>query len=240
MLKMYQIDLNRYCIPNTAAVQQALLGYIGNGDLGKYMGDLVTCWWIFLVMAGISAVLGFIYLFLLRWLAKPILYISFVVIVISLIGGGFYAFFSYKYYALGDHTVEVMKGMGILLWILSGITVLILCCCWSRIQLGASIVQAASDFVASTPSIFLIPFAFFFITCAWIVFWIISAVYVYSVGTAVQGTTPIFANIQWDNTTRYVWIYHLFGLFWISAFIIGCSQFLIAVACCIWYFSHGS
>lgn len=95
MLKMYQIDLNRYCIPNTAAVQQALLGYIGNGDLGKYMGDLVTCWWIFLVMAGISAVLGFIYLFLLRWLAKPILYISFVVIVISLIGGGFYAFFSY-------------------------------------------------------------------------------------------------------------------------------------------------
>ena len=47
------------------------------------------------------------------------------------------------------------------------------------------------------------------------------------------------ANITWNNTTRYVWIYHLFGLFWISAFIIGCSQFLVASACCIWYFTHG-
>ena len=104
-------------------------------------------------MAGISAVLGFAYLALLRFFAKPILYISFVTIICAFIGGGFYAFFSYKYYSLGDHTMEVMKGMGILLWILAGLMLLTICCCWSRIKLGAAITQAASDFVGATPSI---------------------------------------------------------------------------------------
>ena len=81
-------------MPESESIKQALLGTIANGDLGKYMGDLATCWWVFLVMAGISAVLGFIYLVLLRWIAKPILYLSFVLIVVLLIGGGFYAFFT--------------------------------------------------------------------------------------------------------------------------------------------------
>lgn len=31
----------------------------------------------------------------------------------------------------------------------------------------------------------------------------------------------------------------MFGLFWISAFIIGCAQFIIAATACIWYFAQG-
>lgn len=68
----------------------------------------------------------------------------------------------------------------------------------------------------------------------WIAFWIVSAVYVYSVGE-VTG----LGKISWNHTTRYVWIYHLVGLFWISAFINGCAQFIIAATACVWYFSQG-
>jgi len=46
-------------------------------------------------LGGISATLGFIYLALLRWFAKPLIYVSFIVIMLLLVGGGFYAFFSY-------------------------------------------------------------------------------------------------------------------------------------------------
>ncbi len=84
------------------------------------------------------------------------------------------------------------------------------------------------------------PLIFFFIIGVWVVFWVISAVYVYSVGEATRSTTnPVFAEMKWNNVTRYVWIYHLFGLFWISAFIIGAAQFIIATCCALWYFSHG-
>jgi hypothetical protein len=82
--------------------------------------------------------------------------------------------------------------------------------------------------------------AFFVIICVWIVFWVISAIWVYSVGDATKSSTnPILADMTWNNTTRYVWIYHLFGMFWISAFIIGCAQFIVGGTTCIWYFSHG-
>ena len=69
------------------------------------------------------------------------------------------------------------------------------------------------------------------------VFWIFSAIWVFSVGEAVKRDGFPIANIEWNTTTRYVWIYHLFGLFWINAFIIGCAQFIIAATTCIWYFA---
>lgn len=116
-----------------------------------------------------------------------------------------------------------MKGMGILLWCLAAIYFVALLCCCSRIRLAVAIMKATSQFVQHTPTVFTVPFVFFFIIGGWVTFWVISAVYVYSVGTPVKSDDLPFATIEWDSTTRYVWIYHLFGLFWISAFIIGCA-----------------
>jgi hypothetical protein len=84
------------------------MSYIGDGDLGKYMGDLVTCWYVFVIMIGVTLVMGIIYIILMRCIAKPLLYISFVLIFCLLVGGGFYVFFLYKLYELNDHTREVM------------------------------------------------------------------------------------------------------------------------------------
>ena len=68
------------------------------------MSDLGTCWWVFLVLGGISAVLSFTYLVLMRWFAKPIIYISMVSIIVLLVGGGFYVFFIATKYDVADHT----------------------------------------------------------------------------------------------------------------------------------------
>lgn len=131
-------------------------------------------------------VLCLIYLFLLRCFAKPLLYISFVLIFALLLGGGFYVYYLGDRYEAKDHTRSVMRGMGILLWILTGIYFIILMCCCSRIRLGIAIMQAASDFVRNTPSIFFVPFIFFFIIAAWMAFWVFSAIWVFSVGDAVK------------------------------------------------------
>jgi hypothetical protein len=87
------IDLSRYCIPTDKNLSAALLSKVASGDLGRYMTDLSICWWVFLVLGGISAVLGFVYLVLLRWFAKPIIYLSMVAIIGLMVGGGFYVFF---------------------------------------------------------------------------------------------------------------------------------------------------
>lgn len=85
----------------------------------------------------------------------------------------------------------------------------------------------------------LVPVFFFFVISAWLAFWVISAIWVYSVGDVSKSSNSSFAHITWDTTTRYVWIYHVFGMFWISAFILGCAQFIIAAVCSLWYFAQG-
>ncbi len=176
--------LSRYCLPRNPYMKEELLKKIASGDLGRYMSDLATCWWVFLVLGGITFVLSFTYLVLMRWFAKPIIYLSMVSIVVLLVGGGFYVYFIATKYEMGDNTRKAMQGMGILLWILSGIYLIILCCCWSRIKLGCAIMEASSDYVANTPSVLFVPLIFFVICGAWVVWWVISAIYVYSVGEA--------------------------------------------------------
>ena len=233
------IDLNRYCLPNLTEAKDYLMNYVTSGNLGRYIGDLGTAWYIYLIMAGISLVLCLIFLVLLRYITAPLLYVSFVIIFFLLLGGGFYVYYEGNTYDGSDNTRKIMHGMGILCWILTGVYFIILLCCCSRIRLGVAIMEAASDFVKSTPSVFTVPFTFFFIIAAWIVFWVFSAVYVFSVGDIQKRDGLPMAQINWNTTTQYVWIYHLFGLFWISAFITGCSQFIIAAAVCYWYFQQG-
>lgn len=51
--------------------------------------------------------------------------------------------------------------------------------------------------------------------------------------------TP-FATVKWSEFTRWLMWYDVFGLFWINAFIIGVSQFVIAFACVNWYFTQAN
>jgi heme/copper-type cytochrome/quinol oxidase subunit 2 len=98
-------------------------------------------------MLGISAVLACLYLFLLRCFAKPLLYISFILILIIFVVAGIYVFYSSTKYAAGDRTQKIMKGMAIILWGIAGIYLIILFCCCSRIRLGIAIMEATSTFV---------------------------------------------------------------------------------------------
>jgi len=100
--------------------------------------------------------------------------------------------------------------------------------------------QTTADYINQTKRVFLVPIFFFVAVMIFYAYWIISAIYIWSVGTVkIHSTTP-FASISWSSTTRYVFLYDLFGLFWVNAFMIGCCQFILAVAAATWYFSHSA
>ena len=46
--------------------------------------------------------------------------------------------------------------------------------------------------------------------------------------------------MKWDENTRNIAFYQIFMLFWINAFIMGMSQFVIGASACIWYFEVNS
>lgn len=69
-------------------------------------------------------------------------------------------------------------------------------------------------------------------------YWTASALFLYSIGEPEKRDdgAPI-ANIKWDDNTKYMFFIHVFGLFWVGAFIIGMCQFVIAFCTVEWYFS---
>lgn len=100
--------------------------------------------------------------------------------------------------------------------------------------------QTTADYINQTPKIFLVPIVFFFTVLVYYAYWIVAAIFIWSVGDVQKRSDSPFASVEWSDTTRYVFIYNLFGLFWINAFLIGCCQFILAVACATWYFSHSA
>jgi hypothetical protein len=110
-----------------------MVGEFMSGDVGRYMGDLAVSWWVLLVAAGTALVLSILYLVLLRWIAKPMIYISLILTFLLMVGGGFYVLFAAYNYEMGDNTRNTMVGMAILIWILSFLFLCAMCCCWRNI-----------------------------------------------------------------------------------------------------------
>ena len=131
--------------------------------------------------------------------------------------------------------------MAIAAWILAAIYVLVLLCLWKSLQISLAVLEAASDFVASNMRVVLVPVVFFIINIAAFCCWIAGVVCVFSVGDIDNGPAGTqYKTVKWNQTTRGAMYFMLFGILWILAFLIACSQFVIIGACSTWYFSHGS
>jgi len=95
--------------------------------------------------------------------------------------------------------------------------------------------------VAKNLRIFFLPLITYFVCAIWLTCWLVSAVFVFSIGepTSREGY-PFITEMKWDDNTRYIVLFQLFMLFWINAFIMGMCQFIIAASACIWYFEVNS
>lgn len=182
--------------------------------------------------------LGFIYMFLLKWMAKPIVYISIVLVQILIILAGYLVFakagemedeneIDRENGTLSEDAEDNQKYVLYLSYAIFGFAALyfiIMLCLCSRIRLAIAIFQVTSDFMRDTPSIFMVPLIFLVIGILFMTIWIISAVFIFTVGETVRNEkAKALTNIEWDTTTRYVFLYYVFGLFWVTAFIIGCA-----------------
>ena len=113
-----------------------------------------------------------------------------------------------------------------------------LCCC-SRIRLAVAICKSAGQFVVGVCLIVFVPV---FQAALALGFWagcLVAMAYLVSAAKFDYNKTVYFSYIS-DYTdpalTRfYVFI---FGTLWINAFIGAMGTFVIASACCMWYYSH--
>jgi solute carrier family 44 (choline transporter-like protein), member 2/4/5 len=88
--------------------------------------------------------------------------------------------------------------------------------------------------------IFILPALSSLAQCIFFLIWLSAGVFIFSVGNPEpRAMYPFVTEIMWYDETKGVLLYYLFGLFWVNAFIVGCTQYIIGGSTCIWYFSYG-
>jgi hypothetical protein len=68
---------------------------------------------------------------------------------------------------------------------------------WKKISVSASIMVAAADFVSCNLRVILLPFFGFILSIPVFIFWLITAIYIYSIGSATFMPNSFLADIVW-------------------------------------------
>lgn len=207
-------------------------------SFGQYMADIAEASGGIVYMMIATLAISIIYIFLLKWFVKPILYTSMVLILASfvLLGGWSWIKRSEFDPELEKNNYQYATYGAAVAWTIGFLYLCFMCCCWKNISLGASIMEAASAFVGQNLRVLLLPIISYFISFAFLLYWIMTAAFLYSVGEPEFKEGSPIANIKWVKEIRYSMYFFVFGLFWVVAFIICMQQFIIAALTCMWYF----
>jgi hypothetical protein len=112
-----KLYLNRFCIPDLssaastpqmAAFEKAVMEDYGGNYLTSYMGDVFTCWWVFIACAGISFVMSFVYMCFIKCCAKILVWITIFLGFFVLLGCAIYIYLTADTYAEEDSTRNYM------------------------------------------------------------------------------------------------------------------------------------
>lgn len=100
-----------------------------------------------------------------------------------------------------------------------GVSLIILCCLYSKIKLAIGVMKCASNYLGDVKSALAVPPVFTIITACYWVLWICGFVYLFGWGTVEKRDGSVFGEVMWeDNVEEYIWFYVFMGL-WGNAFV---------------------
>lgn len=239
-----------------AASYENILSAVDFTSFQEYINDVIEAWAVILGSAGFALVIGFIYLFVLKYVAGCIVWGCLILIELILVAGGYFCFYMYQDYSdsvdemeasgisaedTDDYTsMNIFKWCAIVIWSLAGVYALGCICMYHKIKFAIQVIKCAAHWIRDNFLVVLVPPIMGIITIGYWALWITITVFLWSVADwDVQRTGVPFAEPQWNDTTRNFIYYQLFGGLWINAFLICYTQFVLASACCIWYFNQG-
>lgn len=221
-------------------------------SIQSWLNDVLVSWWVILLSVGITLILAFIYMWFLRLFAKIITWTIIFSLVAAVAVSGYFvlreglnreddnnALETPDESSEKIWTIRAFKYGGIGLMAFSVILLLFIFCICHRISLVIAVIEATSKFVADTMTVILVPIIDAIITIIFVAFWVVGTVFIYSSGDLKKRDGLPFGEVQWNDVERYTFYANIFAVLWIVAFILSMTNFVIAAACCIWYFNQG-
>jgi hypothetical protein len=232
----------RLCIPGNNTLSSALDSgnAFSSSILQQGVSDIMTSWWVLLLVAGLALVFGFLYMFMMRFCSGVVTWGLIIFYFVAVIGFGVVCYGESSNPNISINP-EYLSALAYISWGVAGISLLLFCIFYRRIELAIAVLKCSSEFVENVPTTLMIPPFFFLLSSVFYGYWLFSTVFI--IGTnqveAQTGGLP-FASVQWTDKSYGMLGYYVFGLLWNHAFLAALPQFVIASACCIWYFCQGS
>lgn len=144
-----------------------------------------------------TIVISIIYVFLLKWITKPLLYISMFVILIAFLLLGGYCYLHMADYEPDSDNYKLTMAGAFVSWGVGLVYMICVCCCWKNISLGATIMECASQFVSQNLRVVTLPIIAYLVCLPVFIIWTACATYLYSVGTPRFEENSFIATIEW-------------------------------------------
>lgn len=243
--------LGRYCVPNfdTDFMQtyyEEFLEYLNVSEtMEQWISDCYLTVWIIIASAGFAVVIGLIYMVLLQLLAPIIIYLMVVCIFAILVLAGWFCYDQSQNYEEDlpeDSSWDSQKTMfwlAIIFWVSAGVFFLVFVCLYHKIRVAIGVIKTAAQFIRKELSIVFFPLVVAVMLISFYVYWVWSAVYIYSLGSYEPESGAVWGDFDRSDEEKYMFYYHLFALLWMNEFLLAWGTFVIASSACIWYFNHG-
>lgn len=131
-----------------------------------------------------TILLGYVYLFVIRYVGGIIIWFSLGLSLVILASSGFYTYFyARNQYEPANPTYTYLEYASYTVWGLTAVFALVVLCCCNAIKVGIAVFKTTVQFVQANIEIFFLPAISSMYTIAWLVIWLFAAVFIFSVGT---------------------------------------------------------
>eukprot|EP01012_Entosiphon_sulcatum_P003724 TRINITY_DN11298_c0_g1_i1.p1 TRINITY_DN11298_c0_g1~~TRINITY_DN11298_c0_g1_i1.p1 ORF type:complete len:665 (-),score=119.59 TRINITY_DN11298_c0_g1_i1:201-2195(-) len=236
-------------------------------SVGKYLqqgyADVYNGRWV--IFISVATALGFtlLWVFLLRFLVKPVVWFTIIAVFCLLFGLGWASWQRANHLRDtvqdGDkdskRQVTTFRVLSWIFWIASAIYLTLLAWLLSRVRIAIEIVKEASKCLSAARSMVLVTpvsFAFLCLLTAW---WVAIGVFIQGIGniedidfhieevlnstgsTVINATSFKYKYFQKKDGILAMQIYNIFAFFWSMHFILALGYFTIVSTVVSWYFS---
>ena len=114
----------------------------------SYIGDIAYSWELILICTLTACVLAYIYLLLIQYVGAIIIWLTIILLQVTLIASGLYVYSQHDQYEEGSDYRDWMKYGAYTIWGIAALYFLCICCCWNAIRIGVACYTTAADYIS--------------------------------------------------------------------------------------------
>lgn len=209
--------------------------------LADFMADVMNSWKIIATCAVLCLYVGAVYLLVMCFFVKTIVWGSVLVCIFG------FAFAGWKFWdesiAVADTGLVVApaseeKILAVICWIFSFLLLVIVFCCRRSLQLAIAISQATSSFLLKNLGVMLLPQLLCIAQLCFVIYWLVGLCAILSTAEIVPAddVTQEFNRFVISGTLKAKIIFHIFVGTWVNSFLEGIGTVAAAITVTDWYY----